>query len=103
MGDAYCTFMSSEAEGEWIEVLEGLPYQEWMAQVLNYQKLDEHRWKKMLRLIAQLRPDAGWRFNTIQVLNEFGCLDEILGESLLESDNDSEIRELLKTALEVGR
>jgi len=103
MGDAYYTFMSSEEECEWIEALEGLPYEEWMAQVLSYQKLDEHRWKKMLRLIAQLHPDPGWRFNAIQVLNEFGCLDEILAESLLESDNDREIRELLKTALGVGR
>jgi len=100
MGDAYYTFTSSGEECEWIEALDGLPYEEWMAQVLSYEKLDERRWEKMLRLIAQLHPDSGWRFNAIQLLDEFGCLDEILAESLLEFESDAEIRELLQAVLQ---
>jgi len=99
MGDAYYTFMSADEECEWIEALEELPYEEWMAQVLSYEKRDAHRCARMLRVIAQLHPDPGWRFNAIQLLDEFGDIDEILGELLLEWESDTDIRELLQTTL----
>ena len=102
MGDAYYTFNSSEQVWEWIDALEELPYEEWKAQVLSYKQIDEPKWEKMLRVIAQLHTDSGWRFNAIQLLDDLGYLDEILCESLLEFETDAETCELLQALLAFG-
>lgn len=100
MGDAYYAFNSSEYVWRWIDALEELPYEEWKSQVLSYKQIDEQKWERMLRLIAQVHPDSGWRYNATQLLDESGRLGEMLCETMLQFESDAEIRELLQAVLQ---
>jgi hypothetical protein len=96
IGDAHYVFDTSQNIWEWVEKLEGLPYEEWEATARSFEQIDASRWESMLRIIAQLHPDDGWRFNAIRLLEEKGALDTSFRDLLLQSEDDEEILLLLK-------
>lgn len=97
MGDALFAFDKSSAFDDWIESIEELPFEEWENTFENYSRLDANKSRGILRSIAHLHWDDGWRFNAIRLLCEFGCVDETSCAFLLDSETNSETRELLES------
>lgn len=98
MGDALFIFDKSSSFDGWIESVERLPFEAWENTFENFARLNAEKCHGILRAIAQLHWDDGWRFNAIRLLSEFGWVDETFRAFLLESEADHDTRELLKSA-----
>lgn len=97
MGDALFTFDKSSSLDDWVESFEKLPFEEWENTFENYARLNANKCRGILRAIAQLHWDDGWRFNAIRLLSESGWIDETFCAFLLESETDPDTRELLES------
>lgn len=97
MGDAFHTFNHSILIDEWIDTLEGIPFEEWEVMIYKYQQINQDKCNKLLRIIIQLHHDSGWRFQALRFLNEFSTIDCAFHNMLLESEMDKEVLALLKS------
>jgi hypothetical protein len=100
MGDALFTFGKSSSFDDWVESVEELPFEEWEGTFKNYAQMNADKSRMILRAIAQLHWDDGWRFNAIRLLAEYGWIDESFRVFLLESENDPDTRDLLEGIVE---
>ncbi len=97
MGDALFAFDKSSLFDDWIESVEELPFEEWEDTFKNYSRLNANKCCGILRAIAQLHWDDGWRFNAIRLLAKFDWIDKTFCAFLLESETDTETQELLES------
>ncbi len=103
MGDALFTFNESSSFNEWIDSVENLPFEEWMDTFNNFIQLNANKSRKILWNIAQLHWDDGWRFNAIQLLEEYEWIDKTFCTFLLEHEKDFDTRELIENIMESKR
>ena len=96
MGDAYYSFAIFNEVDKCLDSLEELPFDEWDSTVNDFLQLSNAKGAALLRTIAQLHPDHGWRYNAIRILDDRSLLDPLFHEALLESETDRETRELLQ-------
>ena len=95
MGDAFYALDTTDDMDEYVETLEGLPFEEWETVLNSYAGKNTDRCISALRAIAADHPDDAWRFNAVRILQDSGALDEELRTQLLEAEWDLETIELL--------
>jgi hypothetical protein len=103
MGDALFAFDRSSSLDDWIESVEELPFEEWEDTFETFARLSANKCQDILRAIAQLHWDDGWRFNAIRLLGKFGWIDETFCAFLFGSETDADTRELLESVTDSER
>lgn len=99
MGNAFNSLLFDGDIQQCIHDLEEAPFEEWEAAVHTLACRKPAALRSMLHVIASSHPDDGWRYNAIRLLAEYGALDDVRIQGLLEREPDSETRELLREML----
>ncbi len=97
MDDAFYSFTISILIDEWIDTLEGIPFEEWEVMIYTYRQNNQDKCNKLLRIIVQLHHDSGWRFQALRFLIEFSAIDGAFHKMLLKYEKDQEVLALLKS------
>ena len=84
---------------ELIEHLEQLPYEEWLSEIEMFLENDVDLCHQILMHIAINHEDSSWRFNAIQILIDANLLHNGDTSTILDSEQDEEIIELLQNTL----
>tara|TARA_B110001452_G_C15222720_1_gene423864 strand:- start:1711 stop:1983 length:273 start_codon:yes stop_codon:yes gene_type:complete len=84
---------------EIIEQLEQLPYEEWLSEIEMFLENDVDLCHQILMHIAINHEDSSWRFNAIQILIDANLLHIGDTSTILDSEQDEEIIELLQNTL----
>lgn len=95
MGNAFDAVLVDDDIDECIETLEEVPFEEWQAVVRTLWSRKPSAIHTMLYSIAALHPEDGWRYNAIQLLEEYGVMDQLHVKDLLSRETDPDTTELL--------
>ena len=109
--DNYCSYQISQSLKilivhqnfeKTVDILNGIMFEEWLifAHYLfkNYPKIAT---QFFTRIIFH-HQDDGWRFNALEILDNYCCLSEDVSTELLEQDEDSDIIEWLEDWLSIN-
>lgn len=84
---------------KFIDWIDSLTLESWLETISLSMQLNKLKTIDALKIIAEKHYDSGWRFQAIDQLDNYGCLDYDFAEELLLTESDLEVRDLLQSLM----